>query len=122
MIVGKLPIANAYNLVSLQPWKINHNLLQPEDYYVSSLILVRLLSNKGNTDSYYQEQMNMAMEKMEDIPGHQMTQSLIRGWYNHLTGKNMLQREIILENQQETLQWVPDALKTLFEEVVNEKL
>ncbi|KAA9013810.1 hypothetical protein [Niallia endozanthoxylica] len=114
-------LLNAYNLIALQPWKIESGALHSEDYYVSSLILVRLLSASEKPEPYHLEQMEVAIERMSDLPGHQLTQELLRSWYALFTGKDMERTMIMMEQEKikASKQWLPRALQTFFEEIIN---
>lgn len=114
-------LLNAYNLIALHPWKIESGALRAEDYYVSSLILVRLLTASEKPEPYHLEQMEIAIERMTDLPGHQLTQELLRNWYAQFTGKDVVRTDIMREQEkvEESKQWLPLVLQTFFEEIIN---
>lgn len=115
---------NAYNLIASHNWKGENDLMRPEDYYIRSLTLVRLLSVE-NSDPYHIEEMKNTIHKMSDIPGQQLTQVLLHLWYDSFTGKPIYDKNLIIEKQQEIREykaWLPTALQKVFEEIVNESV
>lgn len=115
----------AYRLISWQSWQMENGMLQQEDYYVSSLILVRLLSSTDSPNPIHSDNMKISIENMGDIPGHQLTQALLRAWYSSFTGNTILQKDFIIEHEQDfrlSKQWLPKPLQTLFEEINDGKV
>lgn len=112
-------LLDAYRLISCQSQQIENGMLQ-EDYYVRSLILVRLLSSTNSPNQIHSDNMKISIEKMGDIPGHQLTQALLRAWYSSFTDKTILQKDFIVEHEQDfrlLKQWLPKPLQTLLEEI-----
>lgn len=120
--ISSAELANGYNLISLRDLKYLDN--RPEDYYVNALLLVRILSTGIEPQSFFQEQMDMAMDKMNDIPGHELTQALLKSWYLAVKGNELMEEDIQMmikhkEDIHSSKEWLPLPLQVFFEEMTN---